>query len=271
VGLKRFSDLFVAVLFALVIHGAVASLHIPEPRIEAPVQQEMDRPLTVRFVSVKSESTKKEISPAVESPVEPIIKTEAPRTELPPVASDISVPVARRVPIQKKRELLKPPAGERKKVKSAVKAPEKVVKVLPAHAEETPAVATGIRKDSPDMESAVESEGNSFLEPVRTTPTASPNIVKAVPRYKVNPYPRYPAIARRRGYEGVVILSVLVCADGSVSDVKIAESSGRGILDRAAIKSVEKWRFEPATRDGIPVDMEVDVPVRFILKEKRSG
>jgi len=91
-------------------------------------------------------------------------------------------------------------------------------------------------------------------------------IAHAIPRYKSNPPPEYQAIARRREYEGRVLLSAMISVDGNVVGVKVKESSGHLILDRAAMKAVEAWEFEPARRMGSPVPMSVDVPVRFVLK-----
>ncbi len=90
-------------------------------------------------------------------------------------------------------------------------------------------------------------------------------MTSAIPRYKNNPPPEYPAIARRRGYEGRVLLSAMISIDGNVVGVKVKETSGHLVLDRAAMKAVESWKFEPARRMGSPVPMPVDVPVRFVL------
>lgn len=89
--------------------------------------------------------------------------------------------------------------------------------------------------------------------------------VPAIPRYKSNPPPEYPAIARRRGYEGRVLLSAMISIEGNVAWLKIKESSGHPVLDRAAMEAVEAWEFEPARRMGSRVPMSVDVPVRFVL------
>ncbi|MDO9515572.1 MAG: energy transducer TonB [Syntrophales bacterium] len=88
----------------------------------------------------------------------------------------------------------------------------------------------------------------------------------AIPCYKNNPPPKYPEIARRRGYEGEVLLSVMVSVDGTVAALKVKESSGHPILDRAAMKTVAAWEFEPARRMGTPVPLSVDIPVRFVLR-----
>jgi len=84
--------------------------------------------------------------------------------------------------------------------------------------------------------------------------------------YRQNKQPAYPLMAKRRGYEGVTLLNVLVDASGMVSEIKIKTSSGHFSLDSAALETVKNWLFTPATEDGRPVAMWVDVPIEFQLK-----
>lgn len=93
------------------------------------------------------------------------------------------------------------------------------------------------------------------------------NLVElARPLYRDNPPPGYPLQARKKHYQGTVVLDVLVDARGKAQDVRIAESSGYSILDRAAMEAVENWLFKPGRRNGRPVDTWVKLPVRFELK-----
>jgi len=96
-------------------------------------------------------------------------------------------------------------------------------------------------------------------------------IVEAVPDYAVNPKPVYPKLAIRRKYHGTVTLLVEVLEDGSVRGVEVFESSGHSILDRSALKAVQKWRFKPGTKNGRPVAMKVRVPVVFRLTDQGAG
>jgi protein TonB len=91
-------------------------------------------------------------------------------------------------------------------------------------------------------------------------------IVYARPRYKENPLPDYPTVARRRGYEGQTLLRVEVLKNGRVGQIEISASSGFEILDNAAVKSVKGWIFVPGARNGETIDQWVTVPVRFSLK-----
>jgi protein TonB len=89
---------------------------------------------------------------------------------------------------------------------------------------------------------------------------------EAVPLYLKNPPPEYPSVARRRGYEGTVVLEVFVDREGRVLDLSLFQSSGHNVLDRAAMQAVRGWLFEPARRGEEKVDMWVKVPLTFRLK-----
>ena len=106
------------------------------------------------------------------------------------------------------------------------------------------------------------SEGIENIASVPSTPA----IREAIPAYRKNPPPKYPRLARRRGYQGTVILEVLVDRDGGVGDLRLFQSSGHSMLDRAAIASVRNWLFEPGRRGNKRVEMWVKVPIRYRLR-----
>ena len=95
------------------------------------------------------------------------------------------------------------------------------------------------------------------------------NLSKAL--YKIgsinNPHPPYPLIARKKGFEGKLILEVLVNEDGSVKSTSIRESSGYEILDNVSKKTVEKWIFIPAKKMGQAVKDYIQVPIKFVLTD----
>ena len=91
-------------------------------------------------------------------------------------------------------------------------------------------------------------------------------ITFATPNYKKNSPPEYPLLARRRNYEGTVLLDVLVRRDGTVGSIRLARSSGHETLDQSAIRGVRKWTFHPGKQGGEAVEMWVTIPIRFQLK-----
>jgi len=101
----------------------------------------------------------------------------------------------------------------------------------------------------------------------RAKPGKETVLSEAIPLYRENPPPAYPALARKRRYEGTVILEVLVNKNGRVTDLKIYHSSGYAVLDEAALETVKDWQFQPGKRGETAIDMWVRVPIRFNLKE----
>jgi TonB family protein len=74
--------------------------------------------------------------------------------------------------------------------------------------------------------------------------------------------PAYPLQLMRENVAGTVILYAVIHADGSVGDVKVL----RGVedrLDRFASDAVAQWKFEPATKNGVPVDVEATFQIPF--------
>ena len=88
-------------------------------------------------------------------------------------------------------------------------------------------------------------------------------ILPPAPRIKVDPTYARAAISER--IEGEVILSAVIRNDGAVDHVKLIKSVDER-LDTAAIAALGKWKFHPALRAGVPVDIEVVVRIPFRLK-----
>lgn len=77
--------------------------------------------------------------------------------------------------------------------------------------------------------------------------------------------PNYPAISRRLGEQGKVMLKVELDETGRVTSARVIESSGYKRLDNAGLAAVKSWRCNPATRDGKPVRAVALQPLDFIL------
>ena len=87
--------------------------------------------------------------------------------------------------------------------------------------------------------------------------------------YLNNPSPVYPAEAKRKKQQGVVMLRVLVAANGKPDQIEISESTGVQSLDNAALKAVEKWLFIPAKIGKDAISAYVIVPIRFNLESRQ--
>jgi protein TonB len=84
--------------------------------------------------------------------------------------------------------------------------------------------------------------------------------------YLKNPRPAYPELAQRRGWEGEVLLRVRVSQDGRPVSISVQKSSGRDLLDSAAVEAVHGWSFVPARQGGQAIVGWVTVPIVFHLQ-----
>lgn len=82
-----------------------------------------------------------------------------------------------------------------------------------------------------------------------------------------NPKPVYPAVSKRLGEQGKIVLRVLIGTDGLPQKIEIKQSSGYERLDRQAVDTVSRWRFVPGTRNGVPEAMWYLQPINFVLQQ----
>jgi protein TonB len=104
----------------------------------------------------------------------------------------------------------------------------------------------------------------AVVKTVKPTSQVSDSTAKLTPPdLNGNVLPRYPEQARRLGWQGRVLLRIWINEQGSVTLVKVEESSGYLLLDAAAATSVRTWRVQPAQRNGQPVAGSWLLPIRF--------
>jgi protein TonB len=189
--------------------------------------------------------------------------------------------VPRRVPPVVEKEV-SPPETVRKATVSQKTTPAPVPPIRPVQVAvreipplalpSPPRVPEEVVEPVPDLAEAAGESGED-LAPPRNKPAgevagapAKALVRLARPLYRKNPPPEYPALARRRHLQGTVVLEVSVSADGTVDELRVGESSGHKVLDRAALRAVGDWLFEPGRRGGERIAMRVMVPVRFDLR-----
>jgi len=80
-------------------------------------------------------------------------------------------------------------------------------------------------------------------------------------------YFRYPRIARKRGWEGTVVLSVRILPDGRLDDIKVKRSSGRALLDWNAAASLAHVKRLPEFADRLREEgLALEIPVTYRLE-----
>jgi protein TonB len=86
----------------------------------------------------------------------------------------------------------------------------------------------------------------------------------SAPQAISTPDPEYTEEARRAKSQGTCILWLIVDAEGHPRDIRVVRGLGFG-LDTKAIEAVRQWRFQPAMKDGKPVNVQISVEVGFRL------
>lgn len=103
----------------------------------------------------------------------------------------------------------------------------------------------------------------SAAEPVRVAARAKPGLVGIGPE-------DYPEASRRAGEEGRMAVRITIGTDGSVTDCAVAASSGHERLDRRACQvALQRWRFAPATEDGVAVASVQEKRINWRLADLR--
>lgn len=102
--------------------------------------------------------------------------------------------------------------------------------------------------------------GTGASEPVAHAPAP-----RVPARALTSPHPVYPRQARLMGWEGLVVLRLLVDVHGNVAQVSVTTGSGFTLLDEAAVDAARRWRFEPARDGDRPIAMPHEVRFRFRL------
>jgi protein TonB len=224
--------LVVAAVLAVAVHGVLLAAKVPwvTPEMMTPQSREV----TISLVNVTRSEPAPQVIPATPKPPPKAIRRPKPKPK----------------PAPKIRKPEPPPAP--------VPTPAKET-AAPPQTDDPPPVRDD---DHPPFE---EPE-NAALSPPPTEETAAA-VEVSVPLYDINPPPNYPRVAQRRRYEGTVLLDVFVDKTGRAAQVKVARSSGYAVLDRSAKADVSRWRFKPARKGTQTVEMWVQVPVRYVLKE----
>jgi protein TonB len=160
-----------------------------------------------------------------------------------------------------------------KKQPDIVKAAEETPPATPADTEDslkmTTAVETGA--DTPEQQASHIIERDNATETGSGLSVASENrSTGGVPEGRspiYAPRPNYPIQARLNNWEGSVLLEVTVGPDGQVQQATVLQSSDYPILDRAAQKTLKRWRYQPFGEDGLAAIWLTRVRIKFVLEE----
>jgi periplasmic protein TonB len=164
-------------------------------------------------------------------------------------------------PVPKPPEPVKQPLAK-KKVEQALPPPPKPVAIPdPQPAPNAPVGVIEPQPPPPPITAPVNPEAGA--------PSPGPAKVElpsSDASYLRNPAPAYPAISKRLGEQGKVVVRVLIGADGAPQKAEVKRSSGYDRLDRSAIEYVMTCRYVPGKVGGQPQAMWYEAPVNFVLE-----
>ncbi len=225
--------------FTVYVGLAIAAVTLGTATTKVVTEKKVD----VTFV----EKVAKEIPPAPPPPVE--VKPAPP-----PVAA---APVIR--PDQKIRKLDKPPPPKE------LLAPKEMPKEAPREADpsEDKGVAVYGEPGKGDPAGLEGGQAGGVAGGTVGGAIALPEDgIPPVPA-KSNVIPAYPQEARAAGKTGMVILKVVITADGNVADVKVMR--GEEPFVSSAVQAVKKWKYEPARYKGQPITVYRIIQIPFKL------
>ena len=126
--------------------------------------------------------------------------------------------------------------------------------------------APPVESAQPDQPEAAPAAPATVAAPSTSVPGPMPVILPRTDAAHLNnPAPEYPAVSRRLGEQGRVLLDIYILPDGSVGEIKLKRSSGYARLDEAGLDAVRRWRYVPAHRGNKPIPYWYVQPVTFSL------
>ncbi|NWL75417.1 hypothetical protein DM872_00905 [Pseudomonas taiwanensis] len=160
-------------------------------------------------------------------------------------------------------------------------APKPVVasKPRPAPAKPVvPAESTKAKTDAPTKPQAVAAsaapsrpaQAAAASAPAAASKPIATEVFSREPSFLTPPKPPiYPAQAKRRNQQGLVLVEVRLDEKGLLREIRLLRSSGVESLDRSALDAVAAWRFRPETQNGQLVPSRVHIPIEFALSASR--
>ncbi len=205
----------------------------------------------------------------------PVVPPPAPTVAAAPAAAPAPAPPA---PTPAKPPPAKPPpvkprvAPPPPKPRAAPPQPAPAAQARPTAPAVAPVPPAAAPEPAPAPLAAAPTPAPAAAPPVPASPpapAAPPVVVQPSTQaaYLNNPRPDYPAMSRRLGETGRVIVRVLIGPDGRAREARLQRSSGFERLDQVALETArDRWRYVPGTRDGVPEAMWFNVPINFVLE-----
>lgn len=265
-----------AIATALVIHGFAFSHTEKNREIKASLQQQNNGlQLQIQQVAKAAPKTQldekkdKNSSNTKETNKTKVVEkkqakqpTKQPENKAP---KKISKPSKQKVqekskPVKKQSEKIKQhtAAKQEKITQKKNKQKDKVIN----KAEKKPEIA----KTEPIVDQNQKNTEKNAQESISQTSQSLPKLIDK-PLFSAQPTAvKYPKLARKRGWQGIVLVEVWIDDQGKQVKQIIIESAGHKSLDDAALKAIKQWQFASSVQGNVAVAHRVRIPVNFQLK-----
>ena len=116
---------------------------------------------------------------------------------------------------------------------------------------------------NPDEEAPIiiASSGPALLPPSGPSAPLKSGGVVTEPKLKSSVLPVYPLSARQSNVQGDIVINTTIDNQGNVTQMKVV--SGPAVLRQAALEALKRWKYEPSTLDGQPVEVQMLVTIKF--------
>jgi len=254
---------FFAVFISLALHLALFAL-IRFDAPEGPVSTEANREIVItcsRVEAKKPEPVIEKIARKIPSPKKAAEKKETPAPEKKAPEKRVEKKAApEKVKPDFKVEKTSALKERRPDLEQSAKKEETAAKEENRAKEETRArEETGVKEEKRSHENRILGEKSVRAKESRPG--------RRLPGYKRTRPPIYPRLAKKRGYQGIVVLDLLVGRQGNVEKINVWKSSGYSLLDDAAVIAAKKWTFTPGFNGTRNVGMWIKAPVHFRLTD----
>lgn len=187
------------------------------------------------------------------------------KQEMIPPPEQLATLIVNFIPASKPKEETKPEPPPPVPKPKPVKKPQsrQLVAEAPVISQSEPVAPPPVpeREPEPEPEPVAVAEAPPQMPPGPVTLSAELSV--ACPELNA---PAYPALSRRLGEEGKLVLRVELDENGRVHIAQVVNSSGFKRLDEAAMVAVKTWRCNPPQRNGQPVRAIALQPFNFVLQ-----
>ncbi|ALM72844.1 energy transducer TonB [Vibrio vulnificus] len=164
-----------------------------------------------------------------------------------------------KTPVEPKKEVVKPKPPTPKK--ASLEKP-----VVENKSSTKPAESTPVEQPEPVEHKTPKGADNDKPASSASQGVSSQPTLIEKPSFMEKPVqPKYPRVAQKRGIEGTALFELWIDEQGKLTQLLLITSSGAKMLDDAARKAIQQWKFTPHAENGQKMPSRVRVPVRFSL------